>query len=445
MTRTRSVVAGLIALAGVAVSFMLTAAPAAAHSYSATVYAQVSEPERGVVRTVLDIEYVLLATDGARAMGDEAFEQEAYADVQASGQDPEKLTTAVMDAHSDSVDGYVLPRFSIGVAPEGEQIAEACPNSRVAPYEIVIRDGVPHARLIIEADCTDRVEAMPVPYSVTTQLFPGTAPGGMTTTIVDYDVRSGSGVANLDTDTNPTMTTTTDWGSRMGEFLILGAEHLLLGPDHLLFLLALIVGSRRLRDIVLAASAFTVAHSTTFILAALGVVSVPAWIVEPSIALSIAVVALWEMRRFRMERRTSGAEPGGAPTGGSAGTIARHGGATVTVLKERVMIAPPQPARAAPFIRGEVMRLAVVFAFGLMHGVGFAGALGIDEPFSWDLLGALLVFNVGIELAQLAVIAVVFPLFVLLRRRLPSAEYWIAAGVAVVGLFWFVERLFGAG
>src|SRR3546814_7946494 len=150
-------------------------------------------------------------------MGDEGFGEDAYADVQASGKDPEKLTTAVRDAHSESGDGYVLPRFSIGVALEGEQTAEACPNSRVGPYEIVIRDGVPHARLILEADCTDRVEAMPVPYAVTTQLFPGTAPGGMTTTIVDYDVRSGSGVANLDTDKNPTMTTTTDWGSRMGE------------------------------------------------------------------------------------------------------------------------------------------------------------------------------------------------------------------------------------
>src|SRR3546814_18131641 len=132
-----------------------------------------------------------------------------------------------MDANSDSVDGYVLPRFSIGVALEGEQTAEACPNSRVGPYEIVIRDGVPHARLILEADCTDRVEAMPVPYAVPTQLFPGTAPGGMTTPIVDYDVRSGSCIANLDPDTQPTITTPTDWCSPLGTLLIPGSQHLL--------------------------------------------------------------------------------------------------------------------------------------------------------------------------------------------------------------------------
>ncbi len=444
MTRVRTAVAIVVALTGAAVSILLAAAPAAAHSYSATVYAQVSEPERGVVRTVLDLEYVLLATDGARAMGDDAFEQEAFADVQASGQDPEKLTTSVLDAHPDTVDGYVLPRFAVGVAVDGE-VASTCPNERVAPYEIVMRDGVPHVRIVLEADCSDRVEAMPVPYSITTRLFPGTAPGGMTTTVVQYDVRSGSGVASLDTDTNPTMVTTTDWGSRMGEFLVLGAEHLLLGPDHLLFLLALIIGSRRLRDIVLAATAFTIAHSTTFILAALGVVSVPAWIVEPAIALSIAVVALWEMRRYRAARRVRGSVTG--PEQPRGDDIETGGGGAAVAVRERTLVVarPEAPTRADAFGRADLVRLAVVFVFGLMHGVGFAGALGIDEPFSWDLLGALLVFNVGIELAQLAVIAVVFPLFVLLRKRVPSAGLWIAGAVAVVGMFWFVERIIGAG
>ena len=446
----RAVVATALALAGVAASTMLAAAPAAAHSYSATVYAGVSEPERGLVRTVLDIEYVLLATDGARAMGDQAFEQEAYADVQASGRDPELLTTDVLEAHAETVEGYVLPRFSVAPAgDEGAADAAPCPNRVVAPYEIVIRDGVPHARLVIEADCTDRVEAMPVPYRITTELFPGTAPGGMTTTIVDYDVRSGSGVASLDTDTNPSVVTTTDWGSRMGEFLVLGAEHLLLGPDHLLFLLALIVGSRRLRDIVLAATAFTVAHSATFILAALGVVSIPAWVVEPAIALSIAVVALWEMRRFRRARRvdpvTLAGEGFDEPLHRDAPVSGGHGG---TAVKERMLPRTgnrTMTAQDGSFTRADLVRIAVVFAFGLMHGVGFAGALGIDEPFSWDLLGALLVFNVGIELAQLLVIALVFPVFVLARRRVPSVGFWTAGVVAAVGLFWFVERLFGAG
>lgn len=449
----RSLLATCAALAGVAVSLVLAAAPAAAHSYAATVFADVTEPERGIVRTVLDLEYVLLATDGAREMSDASFEQAAYLDVQASGRDPEKLTTAVLEEHSATVDGYVLPRFEVGPVPETGSVFEACDSRRGAPYEIVHRDGVPHVRLVIEADCTDRVEAMPAAYQVTTALFPGTAPGGKTTTIVTYDVRSGGGVAHLDTDTNPSMTTTKDWGSRMGEFFVLGAEHLLLGPDHLLFLLALVVGSRRLRDIVLAATAFTIAHSVTFILAAMGVVSIPAEVVEPVIAISIAIVALWEIRRYWLARRAGAVgQLSGSPLEGSVERIprgSRAAGAS-TALLERAPAATVMETKdvaepGAGFTRADLVRVAVIFAFGLMHGVGFAGALGIDEPFSWSLLGALLVFNVGIEVAQLAVIAVVFPLYAFARRRIRSIGFWIAGAVALVGLFWFVERILGLG
>ena len=98
--------------------------------------------------------------------------------------------------------------------------------------------------------------------------------------------------------------------------------------------------------------------------------------------------------------------------------------------------------------RWDRWRLPVVFAFGLVHGVGFAGALGLDEPWSWDLLGSLLVFNVGIEAVQLGIIAVVFPLLVLLRVRAPRAARWVlgaaTAGIVAVALYWVVERLVGA-
>jgi hypothetical protein len=91
----------------------------------------------------------------------------------------------------------------------------------------------------------------------------------------------------------------------------------------------------------------------------------------------------------------------------------------------------------------------VVFGFGLIHGLGFASALGIEEAWSWTLLWSLLVFNVGIEAVQLGIIAVVFPLLLLLRRRSPRTGVWtgalVAGGVAAVGLFWFVQRLVGWG
>jgi hypothetical protein len=92
-------------------------------------------------------------------------------------------------------------------------------------------------------------------------------------------------------------------------------------------------------------------------------------------------------------------------------------------------------------------RLVVVFCFGLVHGLGFAAALGIDQPLSWTLLWSLLVFNVGIEAVQLAIIIVVFPLLAALRHRLPATGLWttglIAAGVAVMGLVWFGQRVLG--
>ncbi len=287
---------------------VLPGVSAAAHNYSATVYADVTEPQPGIVRTVLDVEYVLLAVDGGAAMGDPAFTEAAYEDVQASGQDPSKLTTNILEQYSDTVLGYVQPRFQVAVEPGHGIAVEPCASELAEPVSIVLIENVPHARFVFDYDCAEFVGASAAVYRISTELFPGTAPGGMTTTIVTYDMDAGSGVANLDTDTNPTMTTTQDWGSRMGEFFILGAEHLLFGLDHILFLLALIVGSRRLRDIVLAASAFTVAHSVTFILAALGVVSVPAFIVEPIIAASIAFVALWYLYGVWRRRATAVAE-----------------------------------------------------------------------------------------------------------------------------------------
>lgn len=88
----------------------------------------------------------------------------------------------------------------------------------------------------------------------------------------------------------------------------------------------------------------------------------------------------------------------------------------------------------------------MVFCFGLVHGLGFAGALGIDSAFSWTLLWSLLVFNVGIEAVQLALIALIFPVLVLLRHRAPTAGLRatgaISAGVFIMGLVWFLRRTF---
>jgi hypothetical protein len=88
-----------------------------------------------------------------------------------------------------------------------------------------------------------------------------------------------------------------------------------------------------------------------------------------------------------------------------------------------------------------------VFCFGLVHGLGFAGALGIDEPRSWTLLWSLVVFNLGIEAVQLGAIVLLYPMIAGLRRGQPAAGAWTTAGISafvtVIGLFWFVRRAAG--
>ncbi|SEK62976.1 HupE/UreJ family protein [Nonomuraea pusilla] len=178
------------------------------------------------------------------------------------------------------------------------------------------------------------------------------------------------------------------------EFLVLGAEHLVTGLDHVLFLLALLIGARRPRDVVVTASAFTAAHSITFLLAAMGIVEVPARVVEPVVAVSITVVAVANL---------FGRAEGGAGR----------------------------------------WRLPVVFAFGLVHGLGFAGALDIGGSGSWELLLSLLSFDLGIEVTQPAIVAVLFPLLRWLRRS-PAHRWAVAAPtvpIVTVSLYWLVDRL----
>jgi hypothetical protein len=175
-------------------------------------------------------------------------------------------------------------------------------------------------------------------------------------------------------------------------FLLLGVEHILTGFDHLLFLLALLVNQRRVWPVVRIVTAFTVAHSVTLSLAALQLIAVGGRIVEPVIAASIVWVAV-ENLLF-------------------AGSAWR--------------------------------RVLVAFVFGLVHGLGFAGALGELGLAGMPLVRALIGFNVGVELGQVACVVVFLPLFVWASRppalaRLPQAASVL---VAVMGAFWFVERVF---
>jgi hypothetical protein len=189
-------------------------------------------------------------------------------------------------------------------------------------------------------------------------------------------------------------------------YTVLGIEHILLGFDHLLFVLALLLLVPDLRRLIMTITAFTVAHSITLAAATLGLVHVPGPPVEASIALSIMFVAAEIIH---------GAQ-------GRPGLTARR-----------------------PWL--------VAFTFGLLHGLGFAGALaevGLPEN---QIPSALLFFNVGVELGQLFFIAAALGVLAAWRRlspRLASGQpAWMAVAVpyAIGGLasFWFIERVASFG
>jgi hydrogenase/urease accessory protein HupE len=181
-------------------------------------------------------------------------------------------------------------------------------------------------------------------------------------------------------------------------YLVLGVEHILAGVDHLLFVLALLLIVRGSWRIVATITAFTVAHSVTLVAATLGWIYMPGPPVEATIALSIVFVAAEVVHGLR----------------GKAGLTAR-----------------------APWL--------VAFGFGLLHGLGFAGALvevGLPQK---AIPVALLMFNVGVELGQILFVTAVLSVGALLGRVMAARPAWTTAvvtyGIGSVAAFWTIERV----
>lgn len=397
----------LFVAAVLAVFIVFGGVPAAAHGFTSVVYADVTSARENHVGVKLGLEYDLLLVSVASSEDDDPFYQEGQPAWDAG--DYPGMMKAAQD-HSASIAKYLAQRFTVKTAAGGVCTPTMDPGVTAAPNESL---DVAYATVMLDYACPP-MGAAEHGHVIRSTLFPDSEGFvKQTKTVITYEVDGRSGSATVD-DVNPSFSTEQTWYQRFGEFFGLGAEHLLGGIDHILFLLALIAGSRRLREVVLAATTFTLAHSVTFILAALGVVSLPSGLVEPAIALSIAAVSgwyLWRLWRY----------------GGHAGDLD-------VISRSHFSLD-----------RAGWLRLAVVFGFGLIHGLGFAAALGITSSFSWPLLWSLGVFNVGIEAVQIGIILVTFPLLALLRRRKAPLHVWttglIAAVVTVMGLIWFVQRL----
>lgn len=181
-------------------------------------------------------------------------------------------------------------------------------------------------------------------------------------------------------------------------YFVLGVEHILAGYDHLLFVVSLVLLIVGGWQVAKAVTAFTVAHSITLIATSLHLISAPRQPVEICIALSIVFLAA-----------------------------------------EIVKTKPDEPRLS------QRIPWAVAFAFGLLHGFGFAGALaeiGLPEG---EVPMALLTFNLGVEAGQLVIVGAGLLFLALMRRfipaKLPKARVSLSYGIGSIAAFWLIERL----
>ncbi len=180
------------------------------------------------------------------------------------------------------------------------------------------------------------------------------------------------------------------------DFLKLGFEHILLGWDHLLFIFTLLLGIRRFKSLLVVITAFTVAHSISLALAVLGLVTLSSNIVEPLIAASILFLAIRDL--CWGERQSVWANA------------------------------------------------LLVFFFGLIHGLGFSSLLLEMNLQKTQIVLPLAFFNIGVELGQVLVVASVFPLLQIFRRKsekvYSKVKIMLLIAISVVAIYWIIQRTF---
>jgi hydrogenase/urease accessory protein HupE len=225
----------------------------------------------------------------------------------------------------------------------------------------------------------------------------------LTDVLVQISLLDGSSRVSRVTSASPSFVVPAapTWTQTAVTYLGLGVEHILLGIDHLLFVLALLLLVRGWRRVIVTITSFTLAHSITLAAATLGFVYVPQRPVEAVIALSIVLVAAELVHRER-----------------GKGSFAQQW----------------------PWV--------IAFAFGLLHGFGFAGALNEIGLPQQAIPLSLLFFNIGVEMGQILFIVVVYVVWALAKRpvaRLPEpiTRYGPAYAIGTVAAFWTIERIAG--
>ncbi|WP_420476646.1 HupE/UreJ family protein [Noviherbaspirillum sp. ST9] len=340
--------------------------------------------------------YLTLSVDGATVNGqwDIALRDLDFAIGLDANGDAEITWGEVRDKHA-AIAAYALPRLAISAANK------PCPANVTGHLIDDHTDGA-YAVLRFRADCSEASGILQVRYG----LFFDLDPQHKGLLRLEYQGSSSTAIFSPEKATQDfTLAARSKW-TQFADYVQEGIWHIWIGFDHILFLLALLLPAVAMRarhgwqavdafrpafwNVFKIVTSFTVAHSITLSLATLGLVSLPSRLVESVIAASVVVAALNNVFPIFSERRW-----------------------------------------------------AMAFAFGLVHGFGFASVLADLGLPSDALILALVGFNAGVELGQLAIVAVFLPLAYGLRRTLLYRRAILLGGSLLIALLagvWFVER-----
>lgn len=342
--------------------------------------------------------YLALSVDGAAVSGqwDIALRDLDFAIGLDANGDAEITWGEVRAKHSD-IAAYALPRLVISAA------GKPCP-ARVTGHLIDDHTDGAYAVLRFHADCSEASGNLQVRYG----LFFDLDPQHKGLLHLEYQGSSSTAIFSPEKAAQDFSLTAPSKWAQFADYLQEGIWHIWIGFDHILFLLALLLPAVVLRarygwqavdafrpafwSVFKIVTSFTVAHSITLSLATLGLISLPSRLVESVIAASVVIAALNNVFPIFSERRW-----------------------------------------------------AMAFAFGLVHGFGFASVLADLGLPSDALILALVGFNVGVELGQLAIVAVFLPLAYALRRTVFYRRLVLLGGSSLIALLagvWFVERAF---
>lgn len=251
-------------------------------------------------------------------------------------------------------------------------------------------------RTITAADSLTKIWQISCPLTAGNIAFDGLE-ATLTDIFVQVDYLSRDPISAVVKPVDPKLDISTPSGSPAKAYLGIGVEHVAFGWDHLLFIIGLTLLVSR-RQIIGVATAFTVAHSITLAITALGLITIPSRPVEILIAASIVMLA-------------------------------------VEIMKNRA--GQPSLAAKKPWIIAAII--------GLVHGLGFAGALASIGLPKGDELLALLLFNIGVEIGQIAVILITLLwLFILAKIAKPAeltARLAVTYAIGAMGAFWMIARL----